>query len=54
MHLAEKCSRPVAAQMCVNEIFLIGGFDWGNLNTVGAPGSQPSSQPSLAFLDTCR
>ncbi|NXH31832.1 LIPM Lipase, partial [Myiagra hebetior] len=33
VHLVEKCSRLPAAKMCANEIFLIGGYDWKNLNT---------------------
>ncbi|NWV47800.1 LIPM Lipase, partial [Daphoenositta chrysoptera] len=30
--LVEKCSRSLAAELCANEIFLIGGFDRKNLN----------------------
>ncbi|NXC56592.1 LIPM Lipase, partial [Aleadryas rufinucha] len=30
--LVEKCSRPLAAEVCADEIFLIGGFDRKNLN----------------------
>ncbi|NWV74334.1 LIPM Lipase, partial [Dasyornis broadbenti] len=30
--LAEKCSRPLAAEVCANEIFVVGGYDRVNLN----------------------
>ncbi|XP_023786083.1 lipase member M-like [Cyanistes caeruleus] len=30
--LVEKCSRPLAAQVCTDTIFLVGGFDRDNLN----------------------
>ncbi|XP_050832501.1 putative lysosomal acid lipase/cholesteryl ester hydrolase [Serinus canaria] len=30
--LAEKCSQPLEAEACANSIFLVGGFDWNNLN----------------------
>ncbi|XP_008631520.1 PREDICTED: lipase member M [Corvus brachyrhynchos] len=30
--LAEKCSRPLAVEVCANEIFLVGGYNWNNLN----------------------
>lgn len=52
--LVETCSSPVAAEFCANSIFLIGGFDGGNLNVVGAPASQSRSQLSLVCLDTWR
>lgn len=38
--LVEKCSSLLAAEVCATFIFLVGGFDRNNLNTVGAPGSQ--------------
>ncbi|NWR47721.1 LICH hydrolase, partial [Regulus satrapa] len=30
--LVEKCSRPLAAEICANRIFLVGGYDRSNLN----------------------
>ncbi|NXS89565.1 LIPM Lipase, partial [Erpornis zantholeuca] len=30
--LAEKCSGLLAAKVCANEIFTVGGYDWDNLN----------------------
>lgn len=52
--LVERCSRPLEANVCADEIFLVGGFDRKNLNVVGAPGSSFRSQPSLVFLDPWR
>ncbi|NXT66222.1 LIPM Lipase, partial [Chaetops frenatus] len=33
MFLVQKCSRPIAAEVCADRIFLVGGFDRDNLNT---------------------
>ncbi|NWR21828.1 LIPM Lipase, partial [Emberiza fucata] len=32
--LADKCSKPLEAEFCANSIFLVGGFDRDNLNTI--------------------
>lgn len=37
--LAKTCSNLLTAEVCENEIFLIGGYNKKNLNMVGASGS---------------
>ncbi|RMC11809.1 hypothetical protein DUI87_11935 [Hirundo rustica rustica] len=47
--LVERCSRPQAAEVCADRIFLAGGFDRSNLNVVGAPGSRSRLQKTGEF-----
>uniref|UniRef100_A0A8C0BQZ0 Lipase n=1 Tax=Buteo japonicus TaxID=224669 RepID=A0A8C0BQZ0_9AVES len=42
--LAETCSNVLTAEVCENEIFLIGGYNKKNLNVVGVPASLGHSQ----------
>lgn len=42
--LAETCSNMLTAEVCENEIFLIGGYNKKNLNVVGVPASLGHSQ----------
>lgn len=37
--LAKTCSNLLTAELCENEIFLIGGYNRNNLNVVGASAS---------------